>query len=160
MVPWPLAIVLLTLGGLLVLLWAGPRLFRGTRPVLVPGFRCPLIDERVDVEFQVTAWTGERVAVTRCSAFTPATAVTCERRCLGPRAALAGILAAALLAGAELARAGDIVGSVRLEGLPSTVSTVRPTADRDVRGDAPRPRAELRAPLRPRAQAPCPSRLA
>ncbi|HXG16855.1 MAG TPA: carboxypeptidase regulatory-like domain-containing protein [Calidithermus sp.] len=142
--PWPLAIVLLTLGGLLVLLQAGPRLFRGTRPVPVPGFRCPLTGERVDVEFQVTAWTGERVAVTRCNAFTPATAITCERRCLGPRAALAAMLAAALLAGPGLARAGDIVGSVRLEGPPPPVSTVRPTADHAVCGDAPRPAAELR----------------
>lgn len=115
---WPLALVLSTLGGLLLLLRAGPRLFRGTRPVSVSGFRCPLTHERVDVEFQVTAWAGERVAATRCSAFTPATAITCERRCLGPRAGLAGILAAALLAGAASARAGDVVGSVRLEGPP------------------------------------------
>ncbi|HXG02116.1 MAG TPA: carboxypeptidase regulatory-like domain-containing protein [Candidatus Binatia bacterium] len=110
----------------------------------VSGFRCPLTHERVDVEFQVTAWAGERVAVTRCSAFTPATAITCERRCLGPRAGLAGILAAALLAGAASARAGDVVGSVRLEGPPPAIPTVRPTADHAVCGDVPRPRAELR----------------
>ena len=84
MLIWPLAIVTATGAVLLGVLAAGPRLFRGTR-LMTDGFRCPFRERVVSVDFVETVWEGARVDVSRCSAFTPPTAVTCEKRCLERR---------------------------------------------------------------------------
>lgn len=86
---WPLLVVA-AVGIVLAILFArGSRLFHGTRQVAVPSCWCPLRTVRFDVEFAVTAWEGIPVDVTRCSAFRPATAVSCPKACL-PGSAVVG----------------------------------------------------------------------
>jgi hypothetical protein len=75
---WPLLAVAVAL---VVLLRVGRVVFRGSRPVSA-SFWCPFRERAVDVGFQITAWDARPVAVDRCSAFTPPTAVTCEKRCM------------------------------------------------------------------------------
>ncbi len=83
---WPLLLVAVVGILLGLLLAAGPSLFRGTRRVEVRAFPCPIRGQALDVEFEVTAWDGARVDVTRCTAFQPATALACAKACLGPAA--------------------------------------------------------------------------
>lgn len=78
---WPLVIVA-AVGMVLALgLRLGPRVFGGLRGV-TRSFRCPFRQTNVAVEFQETVWDARRVGVSRCTAFTPPTAIDCERRCL------------------------------------------------------------------------------
>ncbi len=80
---WPLFIIL-SVGLLLVLLLAvGPRFTRGTRAV-PHEFYCALRRQPVRVEYRVAAWDGKLVDVDRCSAFTPPTAIGCDKLCLRP----------------------------------------------------------------------------
>lgn len=79
---WPLMIVA-AVGMLLgVLLTFGRRLFQGTRIVDVHSLSCPVRRQPYDVGLEVTAWDGDVVDVARCTAFTPATAVRCEKVCV------------------------------------------------------------------------------
>jgi hypothetical protein len=48
------------------------------------AFRCPLAGTDVTARFLEGAPDGRPIDVTACSAFTPPTTVTCDRRCLGP----------------------------------------------------------------------------
>ena len=82
-VTWPLAIVSLVALVLVVGLLSGRRLFAGTRN-LSDSFWCPFRGRFVDVEFKIDAWEGQRVDVVTCSAFTPSSAVTCDKRCASP----------------------------------------------------------------------------
>ncbi len=79
---WPLVIVAAVGMALGILLVTGRRLFQGTRTVDVHSVLCPVRHQPYDVGFQVTAWDGEAVEVVRCTAFSPATAVRCEKACL------------------------------------------------------------------------------
>jgi hypothetical protein len=45
-------------------------------------FWCPFRARNVSVEFREAAWDGQRVDVSRCSAFSPPTAITCGKRCV------------------------------------------------------------------------------
>lgn len=84
---WPLLVVAAVALVLVVALSKGPRFFRGTRTV-IESFWCPLKTQNVQVDFEIEAWDGRCVDVTRCSAFNPPTAVTCDKRCTDrPRAA-------------------------------------------------------------------------
>ena len=47
------------------------------------SLRCPFADRDVTVEFEEGVWGGPPTGVRRCSAFEPATAITCGRPCLG-----------------------------------------------------------------------------
>jgi hypothetical protein len=47
------------------------------------SFRCPLADRDVTADFEEDVWGGPPTGVSRCSAFEPATAITCGRHCLG-----------------------------------------------------------------------------
>jgi len=71
------------------------RPLRGATRFVMRSFRCPFLERDVTVEFQEEAWDGNPVEVMRCTAFTPPTAITCERRCLGlgrfPRAGKARV---------------------------------------------------------------------
>lgn len=87
---WPLLLVAVVGILLGLLLAAGPSVFRGTRRVEVHAFPCPIRGQAFDVEFEVTAWDGARVDVTRCAAFQPDTAVSCAKACLRPVAASPG----------------------------------------------------------------------
>lgn len=59
--------------------------FPGMVRTVARSFWCPFLSRRVTAEFREEAWDGAKVAVTRCTAFTPPTAITCGRRCLGLR---------------------------------------------------------------------------
>ena len=78
---WPLLVVAAVALVLVVALSKGPRFFRGTRSV-VESFWCPFTTQDVHVDFEIDAWDGHPVDVNRCSAFTPPTAVTCDKRCM------------------------------------------------------------------------------
>jgi hypothetical protein len=65
-----------------VLVWGVFRLVTRVNPVSVRSLWCPGVRKDVTVEFESHAWEGARVAVTRCSAFSPATAIRCDRLCL------------------------------------------------------------------------------
>jgi hypothetical protein len=78
---WPLLLILCT-GLLLALaLKCGERFAPGTVP-RSRTFWCPFVTQNVRVEFEETAWDGQRVEVCRCSAFTPSTAIACDKACL------------------------------------------------------------------------------
>lgn len=81
---WPLLVIAGTGILLLGVLARGRRWFRGTRRV-PEAFWCPFREREAGVEFEITAWDGRRVDVSRCTLFTPPTAVTCEKRCLDVR---------------------------------------------------------------------------
>jgi hypothetical protein len=46
------------------------------------SFWCPFRDRAVTAEFQEDAWDGRPLEVLLCTAFSPSTAVTCEKLCL------------------------------------------------------------------------------
>lgn len=80
---WPLAVVLFVAFVLVVVLLNGRRLFTGTRNI-AESFWCPFKSQLVQVEFEIDAWGGQRIDVAKCSAFTPPTAMTCDKRCARP----------------------------------------------------------------------------
>src|SRR5262245_29152142 len=80
-VPWSLLVVLTVAIGLLVIRRAGPRGFRGTRPVR-GALWCPAHARDMGVDMRVAAWDGRPVEIERCSAFGPDGAVSCEKACL------------------------------------------------------------------------------
>ncbi len=66
---------------LLIIVFGGlPGMFRTVRR----SFWCPVANRKVTAEFQEEAWDGRPAEVSRCSAFTPPTAITCEKLCLRP----------------------------------------------------------------------------
>ena len=54
----------------------------GATRTVTRSFWCPFLYRRVTAEFQEEAWDGKPVEVNRCSAFTPPTAIACEKLCL------------------------------------------------------------------------------
>ncbi|MBI4638897.1 MAG: hypothetical protein HY727_21380 [Candidatus Rokubacteria bacterium] len=76
-------LVVLVIGlALAVIVWA---LFRAVPPVtriVERTFWCPFRDLNVAAEFEEAAWDGKRFEVDRCTAFSPTSAVTCEKLCL------------------------------------------------------------------------------
>ena len=81
---WPLIVVGIVAIVLVIMLVTGSSLFRGTR-ALIESLWCPFKSRLVRTEFEIDAWNGRRIDVTQCSAFTPPTAVTCDKRCLDQR---------------------------------------------------------------------------
>jgi hypothetical protein len=81
--PWPWVAVF-TVGLMLVVL-----ILAGTRRV-VRRMRCPLSGRDVVLHVQEAAWDGRAVDIESCSAFSPAAAVRCDKRCLEPSPAEAG----------------------------------------------------------------------
>jgi hypothetical protein len=75
-----IVLALATAFGLLLLAVFGslPGVLRTVRR----SFWCPFLNRNVTAEFQEEAWDGRPVDVTRCTAFTPPTAVACEKLCL------------------------------------------------------------------------------
>lgn len=78
----PLVVVLAVAMVLAVALARGPQLLPGVRPYS-RTFWCPFRGENVRVEFEEAAWNGRLMKVCRCSAFEPATEITCGKDCLG-----------------------------------------------------------------------------
>lgn len=76
-------IVLAAATALALFLLAAFGAFPGVIRTVTRAFWCPFLNRRVTAEFQEEAWDGKPVEVTRCTAFAPPTAITCEKRCLG-----------------------------------------------------------------------------
>ena len=66
---------------LLALLRWGRPLFTGTRSV-DESFWCPWKRRHVDAAFRIDAWDAHHTDVERCTAFTPPTAIKCDKHCL------------------------------------------------------------------------------
>jgi hypothetical protein len=67
----------------LVLLGVRARgLMRGVRRLTTRKVWCPVHDRSFTATLQEEVWDGRRVDVAECSAFSPATAVTCGKACL------------------------------------------------------------------------------
>jgi hypothetical protein len=78
---WPLPIFLLAAMALIAVYAIGPRLVAGS--VLARrAFFCPFRQQDVSVDFRQAAWDGRRTDVQACTAFTPPTAVGCDKACL------------------------------------------------------------------------------
>lgn len=76
-------IIVLALGtALALLLVAAFGSLAGVTRLVTRSFWCPFLDREVTAEFQEDAWDGKPVEVNRCTAFTPPTAITCEKLCL------------------------------------------------------------------------------
>lgn len=56
---------------------------RGVTRAVTRSFWCPFLDRNVTAEFKEEAWDGKPVEVNRCTAFSPTTAITCKKLCLG-----------------------------------------------------------------------------
>lgn len=81
--PSGMIIIVLALGtalGLLLIAMFGA--LPGVTRTVIRSFRCPFLKRNVTAEFQEEAWDGRPVEVSRCTAFTPPTAITCEKLCL------------------------------------------------------------------------------
>jgi hypothetical protein len=78
---WPLIVVAAVGLVLVIALVAGRRLFPGSR-LLTRAFWCPFQEKDVEVEFEETVWEGRRLDVSRCTFFSPPTAVTCAKGCV------------------------------------------------------------------------------
>jgi hypothetical protein len=78
---WPLPVIVTVGVVLLVMLRIGPRLFPGTR-LTDRAFWCPFKARDVAVQFEETVWDGELCDVEQCTAFSPSTAVACDKKCL------------------------------------------------------------------------------
>jgi hypothetical protein len=78
---WPLPVILIVGAVLVVMLRLGPRLFPGTRQT-DRAFWCPFRERDVAVEFEEGVWEGDLCDVKRCTAFSPSTAVACDKQCL------------------------------------------------------------------------------
>ena len=76
-----IVLALMTALALLVIIAVGalPGAVRTVRR----SFWCPFLDRNVTADFREQAWDGRRVEVDRCTAFSPATAIACEKLCLG-----------------------------------------------------------------------------
>jgi hypothetical protein len=80
MVPWIVPVALAIAALLLVIRMLGPHLFRRTLTWRYT-FRCPVKQQNVDADFRESEWDGRRLDVERCSAFTPAEDVRCNKVC-------------------------------------------------------------------------------
>lgn len=79
-IPWIIPGALAASLVLLAIRLLGPRLFPGTLTWRY-AFRCPASQQAVDADFRESMWDGRRLDVERCSAFTPAHDVRCDKAC-------------------------------------------------------------------------------
>ena len=75
-------IVIASAAALALFLLVAFGVFPGLVRTVTRSFFCPVRGRYVTAEFQEEAWDGERLEVNTCTAFTPPTAVTCEKICV------------------------------------------------------------------------------
>lgn len=75
-----IVLALATAVGLFFMAAVGP--FSKMARIVTRSFWCPIQQQAVTVEFQQDAWNGWPLGVVQCDAFSPPTAITCEKRCL------------------------------------------------------------------------------
>ncbi len=78
----PLIIPLALMTGALFLLVLAIGVSRGVTEPATRSFWCPFRERSVTAQFEQAVWDGKRLAVVDCSAFSPPTAVTCDKACL------------------------------------------------------------------------------
>jgi hypothetical protein len=78
---WPLLVIGSAGVVLTVVYLNGRRLFPGTR-LSSRRFWCPFRRDDVAVAFQESVWEGALLDVSRCTCFTPPSAVDCHKHCL------------------------------------------------------------------------------
>ena len=90
-VPVVIHLALLAVVVLLVFLKRGAM--RGVSRRVARSVWCPVRDQQLAAELEEAEWDGKRLDVAQCAAFSPPTAVSCEKACLkitgrpgGPRA--------------------------------------------------------------------------
>ncbi len=85
--PTTTLIAILLLGSALILLvWSVHRSFPSVARMSTLSFWCPVRARRVTAAFQEDAWNGQLLDVQSCDAFSPPTAVECDKLCLHLRA--------------------------------------------------------------------------
>lgn|SRR6266545_3954704 len=77
-----LLIVLATGLGLVVFVWAIFTALPIVNRVATRSFWCRFRERNVTGEFQEDPWSGRPVDITRCTAFEPSSAITCDKGCL------------------------------------------------------------------------------
>ncbi|HEX9818726.1 MAG TPA: hypothetical protein VGD07_03830 [Methylomirabilota bacterium] len=78
-------LIVLVMGLALVLLvWGAFTVFPTVNRAVTRSFWCPFRRRDVSAEFQEDAWDDRPLDVTRCTAFEPPSAITCDKACLHP----------------------------------------------------------------------------
>lgn len=79
-------LIVLGLGlGLVLSVWGVFRVWPSVNRVVTRSFWCPFRRRAVSAGFEEDAWDGHAVDVTRCTAFEPPSAITCDKACLTHR---------------------------------------------------------------------------
>ena len=78
----PLIIPLALGAGVVFLLVLAIGVSVGVTEVVPRSFWCPFRKSPVTAQFEQAVWDGKRLDVTSCSAFTPPTAIACDKACL------------------------------------------------------------------------------
>ena len=77
-----LLIVLATGLGLVLCVWAVFAAMPVVKRVVTRSFWCRFRTRNVTVELQEDPWSGRPIDITRCTAFEPSSAITCDKACL------------------------------------------------------------------------------
>ena len=80
--PLSLLIVLAMGFGLALFVWKVSTAWPVVHRVVTRWFWCRFRTQNVNAEFQEDPWSGRRVGINLCTAFTPPSAITCDRECL------------------------------------------------------------------------------
>ncbi len=78
----PIVVYLALLTVLVLLVVRSRGLMRGVSRRITQTVWCPVHDRTLTATLDEEVWDGRRIDVTECSAFSPATAVTCGKACL------------------------------------------------------------------------------
>ena len=78
-----LLIVLAIGAGLALAVWGVYAALPAVNRAVTRSFWCPFRRRDVSADLEENAWDGRLVDVARCSAFEPASAITCDKACLG-----------------------------------------------------------------------------
>jgi hypothetical protein len=77
-------LIVLAVGvGLALSVWGVYVALPAVNRLVTRAFWCPFRRRDVSVDLAERAWDARLVDVTRCSAFEPASAITCDKACLG-----------------------------------------------------------------------------
>jgi hypothetical protein len=77
-----LLVVLATGLGLVLFVWVVSAAMPVVNRVVSRSFWCRFRTRNVSAEFHEDPWSGRPVEITRCTAFEPSSAITCDKACL------------------------------------------------------------------------------
>jgi hypothetical protein len=76
-------LIVLAMGfGLAFFVWKVSSASPVIKRVVTRWFWCRFRTQNVNAEFQEDPWSGRPVGISRCTAFTPPSAITCDKECL------------------------------------------------------------------------------